>query len=292
MKVREMLASPLLAGLAVRQRLSPSPAGAFRILLFHDIPEVHQQTFADLIERIVKNNGFITPAEAAARIEGSSRSNDRHVPCLVSFDDGFASNRWAAERVLARFGVKALFFVCPGLIDLPPRERPAEVARGIFRARIAENAPAAQRPLMSWDDIGELAAAGHEIGAHSQTHRCLAALDPAALEHEVTGACERLTTVLGRHPAWFAWPFGDVDSIDEAGLATIARRVRFCRSGVRGLNRSGQHRLAIFAEHVDLSASALWQELAVRGGLDTRYREARRRILQLAEAADQVQALP
>lgn len=185
--------------------------------------------------------------------------------------------------------MRALFFVCPWIIDLPPAERPAAVAQGIFGGRLSMYDAAARRPMMDWEDIRALAAAGHEIGAHSMSHRRLVGLSPADMQREIGGSCQRLAEILGRRPSWFAWPFGDIMSIDANALSVVGRHVQFCRSGVRGLNLPGQHRLVVFADHIDLESSASWQKLTILGGLDGRYRAARSRLFTLARATDQPQ---
>lgn len=284
MTLRETFAPVALAGLGLLRRFVPPPHGAFRILLFHDVPAALSTAFSALIADIAQRDGFLTPAQAVARLKGDAPPADGRVPCLISFDDGFASNRRIAEDVLAAHQVKGLFFVCPGLIDLAPAERPAAVARGIFDGRVAPESPQASAPLMEWDDIRALSEAGHEIGAHSMTHRRLAGLDPQQLAGEVGGSCDRLTDRLGRPPTWFAWPFGDIGSVDADALSAIGRHVPFCRSGVRGINRPGQNRLTIFADHIDLAASPAWRALTMAGGLDGRYRTARARLSELAAA--------
>jgi peptidoglycan/xylan/chitin deacetylase (PgdA/CDA1 family) len=291
MTLRELFAPLALAGWRLIRRLAPPSGGAFRILLFHDIPDTQSNAFSALVERIASTEGFITPAEAVRRLQGSVSARDKRVPYLLSFDDGFASNRLIAETVLARHGVKALFFVCPALVDLPAAERPSAVAQGIFGGRKQSDHPDVTRPLMDWADIRALHLAGHEIGAHSLTHRRLAGLEEAALRMEVNGSCDRFGEVLGRAPDWFAWPFGDIESVDGPALEAIAQRVRFCRSGVRGLNRPGQHRLMVFADHIDLSASAAWQNLVMAGGLDWRYGAARTELARLAYTAGSRQAV-
>jgi hypothetical protein len=70
-------------------------------------------------------------------------------------------------------------------------------------------------------------------------------------------------------------------------LAIAAKRYRVCRSGVRGLNLPGQNRVALLADHIDLGSSFAWQRLTLEGGLDGRYRAARKRLATMARAADQ-----
>jgi peptidoglycan/xylan/chitin deacetylase (PgdA/CDA1 family) len=283
MSARDLIAGPALAGLSLWRRIVPAAAGTFRILLFHDVTGGQVDRFAALLDHLALNGGFIAPAEAEARLAGAV--DNRRIPWLVTFDDGFASNHHIATTVLARHGIKALFFVCPGLMDLPAEAQRAAVARAFFAGHADPAAAAARTPLMGWDKLAELAAMGHVIGAHSMTHRPLAGMKAAALGDELAGSRHRLAAMLGVAATWFAWPYGDIGSIDGPALAAIARQYRFCRSGVRGANGPGTHPLALCADHVDLDAAPAWQKLAALGGLDGRYAGARARLDSLARYA-------
>lgn len=246
---------------------APAP-GAFRVLLLHDIAARQETALDRLLAHIGRTMGFLAPGDVAARL--SMTASDDTCPVLVSFDDGFASNHALAKSVLARHGVKALFFVCPGLMDLPREQQSAVIAANVFRGKAG-----AVPNMMTWDHVAELAALGHAVGGHGMTHVRLSGLDPARLEDEVGGAQRRLTEQLGRRAEWFAYPFGDIASIDRPALAAVARHFPYCRSGVRGLNRSGASPLALLAEHVDLDAPFASQRMALEGGLDFHYAKAR-----------------
>jgi len=281
MRPRELLAYPALAGFAMRRLVVPAapPAGAFRILLLHGVSKAQADSFVRLLDSIAATSGFLTVAEAEARLLGAARADDTgRVPFLLSLDDGFLSNFDVVRPILNQRGLKALFFVCPGLIDLAPAEQADAVAQNLFGGSPLN----AVEPLMGWDEITALAGDGHVIGAHSMTHARLSAIDGDRLEDEVRTSGERIVEVAGTTPRWFAWPFGDIASIDAAGLGVIARHFRFCRSGVRGMNSSATDPFAIRADHIDLAAATAWQRLTLQGGLDGRYRDARQRLDDMA----------
>ncbi len=283
MSLRFLLAPALLAAHRAAAALVRPPPGAVRLLILHDVPERHFAALAALLADLGRRCGFVTPAEAAARLGGAA-PDDGRAPVLLTFDDGFRSNGRVAAALLGPAGIKALLFVCPGLIDLGGPARRAAIAAGIFRGRVGPEAVDAELDLLEWDDLGRLAAAGHEIGCHSFGHACLAGLPAAELERQVTGARRRLEAALGRVPDWFATPFGDRASIDAQALAAIGRQFRFCRSGIRGLAHAGTPPLALPAESVDLAAGAGWRLLAAEGGLAPLYRRQRNDLAALAAA--------
>lgn len=67
--------------------------------------------------------------------------------------------------------------------------------------------------------VKAIAAAGHEIANHSQTHAHPRDLKDAALDQEVATAQKKLTTILGHAPRWYWPPFIEVDSRLAAATA-------------------------------------------------------------------------
>ncbi len=285
MNLRDMLAPPWMAARRLGQVLGGTrePAGTFRILMFHAIPRECTGDFARLLDRIASGPGFIDPEEATRRIDGKGLAGDASArpPVLISFDDGFASNGHVAREIMAPRGIRAVFFVCPALIDLTGDAQEEAVLRQVFRGHRPVRAI---EPMLSWNAIRGLATDGHVIGAHGMNHIRLAGLDTVVLEEEVAGAHRALKDRLGRAPDWFAYPFGDVDAIDAAALATIGKHFRYCRSGVRGANVPGSNPLALRADNIDLDASPAWQHLAADGALDFRYQAPRARLDSRAHA--------
>jgi peptidoglycan/xylan/chitin deacetylase (PgdA/CDA1 family) len=256
--------------------------------MFHDVPESQWHDFAALLIHVKAHFGLIDPADAARRLTGGEPAGSTEMdraPCLLSFDDGFASNLALARSILPDHGAKALFFVCPGLVDLPADAQRDAVVVNILGGTSA-GAMAPDQPLMNWDALAELRDLGHAIGAHGLNHRRLAELRGAELTDEIQAPGRILADRLGIDVHWFAYPFGDIGAIDGEALKVIGRHYRFCRSGVRGFNRTGAHRLAVLADNIDLSASRPWQKLVLEGGLDFRYRTARQRLDMLARAGD------
>lgn len=281
LRLRYRLAVPARAVQRLVSRFRPPPPGAFRVLLFHDIPLAQRDAFTRFARWATTRAGVITPDEAAARLDGHwpDAAPDGRVPFLFTFDDGFVSNGEVAREILDPLGIRALFFVCPGLVDLDPAARSHAVAENVFRGRGRE-LPAGL--LMGWTELGVLAAAGHTIGSHGLTHRRLVGLSADELDGEIAGAADRLRAVLDVPVDWFAFTFGDVASASASVLATVACHHRYCRSGVRGPVHAGLSHFAVRADHIDLDGPDAYRHFVAEGGLDGRYREARRRLDAMA----------
>jgi|CXWL01.1.fsa_nt_gi peptidoglycan/xylan/chitin deacetylase (PgdA/CDA1 family) len=277
----QALAGPLSRAWLTARRNGPSPAtGSLRILNFHETPRNLHSVFNQLLKLLREDHGVLSPhnAEAVLKGEASEFNAQGKAPCLLSFDDGFRSNYFLAREVLEPLGLRALFFVCPGLIDLEPEVQRKSIARNIRLDISTADKAEFEQELMSWEEVKTLAAAGHVIGSHSWSHARLSELDRAELEAEVGEAARLLNTKLGRQPRWFAHPFGNVASVNSAALACVAAHHHFCRSGVRGLNTPRTPAVGLLSQTIDLSSPLHYQLAVAAGALDFRYRSARKEL--------------
>lgn len=259
---------------AVRPLCARMP-GAYRALILHDTAPHLSARLASLFDTLSARCAFISPEDAAGC--AAEKRDAGKESLLLSFDDGFMSNHQFAIEVLEPRGIRAIFFVCPGLIDLPAGERERAVASNVHLGGVG-------RPtsLMTWREIEDLRHRGHTVGSHLFTHRRMTELPEEGREREVAMAAEALRSRLGMPAEWAAFPFGDIGSIDSASLKAIGKHHRYCRSGIRGLNSPLTPPLALFGEHVGPETPLDLQLLAAEGGLDFRYTAARRRLLAMA----------
>jgi len=105
---------------------------------------------------------------------------------LFTFDDGplpGTTDRLLA--ILARAGVRAVFFVCGWRLEAeePLRSRARKV-------------------------LQDIAAAGHVVGNHTVHHRLLPSLSPAQIAYEIDHNADLIQEVLGERPHLFRPPYG------------------------------------------------------------------------------------
>jgi peptidoglycan/xylan/chitin deacetylase (PgdA/CDA1 family) len=119
----------------------------------------------------------------------------------ITFDDGYVNLVEAVLPELLQHGFGATMFICSGLLgrtsnwdDVPPW------------------------PLMSADQVRELAAAGMEIGSHTVTHFRMAGADADQLKAEVSESRTSLGELIGAPVRGFAYPYG---SMDEAAQQAV-----------------------------------------------------------------------
>ena len=124
---------------------------------------------------------------------------------VVSFDDAFASVHRLAFPILASLGLVGTMFAPSAFMpDGAPLSWP-----GVDHWRSGRHA--AEMGAMTWTQLGELQAAGWEIGSHTVTHPHLTALDDDALRSELSDSRHAIIQALGRCDT-IAYPYGDVDA--------------------------------------------------------------------------------
>jgi len=90
----------------------------------------------------------------------------------ITFDDGEQSQFHNALPLLAQHGVKATYFVTPGLIGTAAK-------------------------FLGWDDLKVLQAAGHSVQSHGWSHKFLTFCSDAELAHELRASKQSLEDNLG-----------------------------------------------------------------------------------------------
>jgi peptidoglycan/xylan/chitin deacetylase (PgdA/CDA1 family) len=134
-------------------------------------------------------------------------------PVVLTFDDGYADFASTVAPLLHSRGLPATVYVTTGAL----RTDGQPSRRGPF--------PAVE--MLSWAQVGELDAAGFEIGGHSRTHPQLDTLPRQAVREEVSGCKRELEDALGHALDAFAYPHGYSSSrvralVGESGWTSAA----------------------------------------------------------------------
>ena len=120
----------------------------------------------------------------------ASSSSNANIAC-VTFDDGRSDNYDCALPVLERFGVKVTFFIATGFLG---KTFPTFAGEYL---------------MMTSAQVRELAALGHEIGAHTTSHPKLTKVPIETARAEVEDSKRFLEDLLGSEIVSFAYPKGD-----------------------------------------------------------------------------------
>lgn len=209
-----------------------------RVLLYHDIAPGDQDNFSAQMRWLKQSWNFVSVSQFEEMVSGRVPVRGRNL--LLTFDDGFSSNRIIAEKILNPMGIQALFFVVSGLVGLEDRLH----ARRLIASSVCPGTRAEELPKhwsnMGWGDLEALLEQGHVVGSHTASHARLSEIEcEAELDREIVSSAEDLEQRLRTPIHHFSYTFGDLASFSEAGLAIARRRFRFIHSGLRGDNALG-----------------------------------------------------
>lgn len=171
-------------------------------------------------------------------------------PIVLTFDDGYADFYTAALPRLRKYHATATLYIVTGYVG--------ETSRWMQREGEAD------RALLNWSQIREIASSEVECGAHTHTHRPLDALSAAECRREI----ELSQRLLAEHidaPRSFAYPFGFYSRavhslVREVGF-TSACAVRYAQSS-RHDDRFALSRLIVTVD-TDLPS---FEKLLLTGG--------------------------
>jgi len=241
---------------------------SLRVLLFHDIAPQDRDNFRRLMNRLAEEWRFVDAQTFVEMIGRRQPVEGRNL--LLTFDDAFQSNVWAADEVLAPLQIKAIFFVPYDFVQLRSRDDQRQfIADRIFDGAITPTSiPAEQVPMFAGDVI-RLAKTGHSIGCHTKTHARLSTLlDVRQLREEIEWSGDALQQLIGSAVEYFAYPFGDCSSINRRALRIASARYKCVFSGTRGPNGMGGSRYSILRDSFRASDSYSFVSAMLDGGID------------------------
>jgi peptidoglycan/xylan/chitin deacetylase (PgdA/CDA1 family) len=254
----------------VSRRFGMKRAGRMRVLTYHDISPHQEQSFAAHLNWLAKSWRFVDPQHFAAMITGDEPVLGNNL--LLTFDDGFASNRWVAERVLAPMDIRAIFFVVSSFVQLSRENDQQDFIAQHFFPGINPSAVPAHLRNMNFDDLEYLLEAGHTIGAHTATHCRLSEVEQTAeLEAEIIESANLLENRLKVRIDHFAYTYGNLASFSPLALAVARHRFKYIYTGFRGDNSIPFHPWAIRRDAVAVDYSQALLGAFLEGGADQRY---------------------
>jgi len=261
----------------ISSKFAKKRVGIFPLIL-HDIPRQQTNYLKELLIKLKKENDFIDPKDFISVINGELSINDTHG--MLTFDDGFSSNYFFAKEVLDPLEIKAIFFVVTDFIDSHNDNRKSQeefIKQNYFLGKLPSDINMNQLQPMSWENLSELVRMGHTIGSHTKNHFRLSEInEDNLLKEEIIESANRIEEMLKIKVEHFAFPFGDIRSINKKALDIARTRYKYIFSGVRGRNSYGMDPFAIRRESLNLGDSYDFNRFVASGGLSFYYWRARR----------------
>lgn len=133
-------------------------------------------------------------AKDAVRI--ATFQGDRSGAISYTFDDGMRNHYLLAAPILNDLGLHATFFIVPNCVTNTKAE--------------AEAKKPGDMGGVSWDELREMAAKGHEMGNHTWAH-WLPKDDDVKAEEQLSKADQKIEKEIGTFPLSFCYPGNDRD---------------------------------------------------------------------------------
>ena len=234
-----------------------------RVLIFHDLKDL--QRFSELLEHLSKSWQFITPNQFFEFLDSNQEISKPSL--LITFDDGFKDNLNTIP-ILDRFSISAIFFVCPGLIELQKAKLLFPILANNFYKINSKNQDLI---LLDWDDLRILQNNGHSIGNHSSFHFQLNNLSSQCLKMDIDFSKSLLEKNLKFDKAFhsIAFPFGGINHINKKSLKYLTKEFKYIFSGLRGNNFNNSE--LIFRDSISCLESFKITNSILKGNLDIFY---------------------
>ena len=217
---------------------------------------------------------FLSPEEFI-KYDINCPSNKTKV--LLTFDDGFYSNRVLAENVLGKYNIKAFFFITEKFLNLNSVESFKFSQINFYPNSILKFSAVDDYKSMSLLDIRWLLDNGHMIGAHSATHQTLSSISsPSQLYDEIVASADRLEQMFGVKINTFAFPYGVPSLISKESFNLADSRFQYIFSNVRGSAKDSPGLNFIFRQNIIPGDSWWLTKLIIEGRLDWKYNKMKK----------------
>jgi peptidoglycan/xylan/chitin deacetylase (PgdA/CDA1 family) len=240
---------------------------SLRILIHHDIKSKRQiSLFKNQISKLSEKYEFISP-EQFEKIITAGKVKGRKI--LLTFDDGFKSNRFVAENILNEKGIKAIFFIVSDFFGINKKSpKYHKLIKNIYPKGPNINELSES---MHQKDIQFLINTGHTIGCHSATHQILSKIiSEKELRKELLNSKNNLEKIFDIKIKHFAFPFGTFESINKKSLKLLSENYSFIHSGLRG-NNSGEQKL-LYRDATNPEMSIIRLKAFLLGNVDLIYK--------------------
>lgn len=250
-----------------------SECGRLRVLLFHDVAPNDYKLFKEKIEWLSRQWKFVSPEQFVNMLTGKIPVDVDSL--LLTFDDGFYSDRVVAENILNPMGIRALFFVISEFSKLnDEKEQFKFISENLYPPSSGESIPNHLKNMrnMSIEDLRYLVKTGHSIGSHTTSHQRLSSIScEEALVEEIVAGADWLQSQLKTPVEHFSFSFGNLSSFSKEALNVARARFPYIYTGMRGDNSKSVPPWAIRRDTIAMNDSLSLVGAFIEGAADIRY---------------------
>ena len=264
--------------ISVFRKISSAKYPGLFIPILHDVKPSQFRILKDLLKELQNSHIFINPSDLHS-IESNSRNWSRH-RLMLTFDDGFYSNFLVAKEVLDPLNIKAIFFISTDFIDSADKNNYQKfIKNNLYNGFIPKDLNLDEAIPMNWDNINSLNCKGHMIGSHTKKHLKLSEVkDDKILHQEIIESGDYIEKKIGAEVQQFAFPFGDIKSINKRSLEIAGSRYKYIFSGIRGSNSYKTNFKVIRRDNVNLDDTILYNRFICDGGWSFLYSKKRKKL--------------
>ena len=124
---------------------------------------------------------------------------------------------------------------------------------------------------MNASDLLYLKLHGHDIGNHTKSHRRLSDLQATDACDEIVLGAQEIEELIPCDLRCFAWPFGNIKSINQSSIELALQRHELLFSGIRGKNCFVSSSQILFRDAIDPCCPPTAVASILNGALDFKY---------------------
>lgn len=241
-------------------------------LTVHNLLDDDFEWFERVIDLLNKKYRFINPRD----IRKENKLNDNEIKIVLTFDDGFLSNKRLYDSILKKYKIRAIFFITKDFIDVE-HDNCLEFCKATFLPALdLKTAKFDQYLPMSWEDLRYLQNQGNVIGAHSRSHISLTdELKQSELHEEIVGSADAIEEKIDCPINEFAFPFGSVSDLGTRAFDLAKTRFDFIFSNIRGNYPESPSDSFIFRQNLNPRDPLWFVQICVEGRVDWIYSRTR-----------------
>ncbi len=217
------------------------PKNNIRIALTHYVKPADMDNFNSIISYLNNVRRIISPDEFFQYYISGSDNSIYGKLLLMTFDDGLYSSYGAAQTVLCKYGIKAIFFIPTQIFELENKEQMKKFAyKNLYhQERPLESLTEAEYVTMKKEHILQLRKQGHWILPHTHSHCNISDITTEDLVYsELIKPKLILEEFLKERIEGFAFPEGTEKTINAFSYRHIMEIYKFCFCNLTGVNHS------------------------------------------------------